>query len=333
METDAQPQHGRNENIQSKIVALAGGVGGAKLAHGLQTSLPTGALTVVVNTADDFRLWGLHISPDLDTVMYTLAGLANREWGWGIEGDTWNALDMLAAYGQDTWFRIGDRDLATDVLRTHLLSEGHTLTSVTEHLTKGLSVRVRILPMSDQPVETLVQTPEGTLEFQEYFVRHRHADVVTGVLFKGVESASLTTEVESALLDADAIIFCPSNPIVSIGPILAVPGMKECLRQAGAPKVAISPIIGGAALKGPAADMLSTMGHETSAAGVAAIYGGLVDGMVIDNVDSDLAPRIIGMGMDVEVTDTIMKSEQDRARLAQTVLSFCARLASRSVAK
>jgi LPPG:FO 2-phospho-L-lactate transferase len=333
MKTDAQPQHGRNENTQSRIVALAGGVGGAKLAHGLQASLPTGALMVVVNTADDFKLWGLHISPDLDTVMYTLAGLANREWGWGIEGDTWNALDMLGAYGQDTWFRIGDKDLATHVLRTHLLSEGHTLTSVTVQLAREVSVRAHILPMCNEPVETLVQTPEGTLEFQEYFVRHRHADVVTGVLFRGVESASITPEAESALLDADAIIFCPSNPIVSIGPILAVPGMKECLRQAGAPKVAVSPIVGGAALKGPAADMLSTLGHETSAVGVAAIYRGLVDGMVIDNVDSDLAPRIIEMGMEVEVTDTIMKSEQDRARLAQTVLSFCERLTSRSLAK
>ena len=310
----------------TKILALAGGVGGAKLASGLQAALLEGSLTVVVNTADDFRLWGLHISPDLDTVMYTLAGLANAATGWGLAGDTWSGLDMLSRYGRDTWFRVGDMDMATHVLRTQMLSEGLTLTQATGALAASLGVPTRILPMCDERVETLVETSEGTLGFQDYFVRRRHADAVTGVSFEGIDSARPTAEVRDALGEASAVIFCPSNPIVSIGPILAVPGMQGAIERARSVKVAVSPIVGGVALKGPAADMLRTMGHEVSPVGVAALYAGTIDGMVIDRVDATLAPRIRDMGIETEIADTIMSTEADRRELAEQVLEFCGRL-------
>ena len=271
-------------NVHS-VLALAGGVGGAKLAEGLQAVIAPGSLNVVVNTADDFTLWGLHISPDLDTVMYTLAGIANPETGWGLADETWSALEMLKRYGEDAWFRIGDKDMATHVLRTQLLSQGRTLTEVTRQMVSALGVSSRLLPMSDELVATLVETPEGTLDFQDYFVRHRHSDLVTGVSFKGIEQARPTEEVKRAINEAYVIIFCPSNPIVSIGPILAVPGMRDLIEGSQAVKVAVSPIVGGAAIKGPAASMLDTLGYEVSAVGVASIYKGLVDGIVMDDVD------------------------------------------------
>jgi LPPG:FO 2-phospho-L-lactate transferase len=311
------------------VLALAGGVGGAKLAHGLQMALPAGALSVVVNTGDDFHLWGLHISPDLDTVMYTLAGLANRAWGWGIEGDTWAAMEQLARYGRDPWFRLGDRDLATHVLRTQLLRDGRTLTEVTAGLSSALDIQDHILPMCDEPVQTIIQTPEGYLDFQEYFVRHRHADTVTGVLLKGIAYAQPTEQVMSALFTADAIIFCPSNPIVSIGPILAVPGLLDALMASPAPRVAVSPIVGGVALKGPAADMLRSLGHEVSPTGVARIYGDAIHGMIIDRLDEAHAPHIEALGIAVEIADTIMKTDQDRHNLAATALRFCRELDDR----
>ncbi len=315
------------DKTSGAVVALAGGVGGAKLAHGLQMALPEGSLSVVVNTADDFHLWGLHISPDIDTVMYTLAGLANRTQGWGIEGDTWAGMGMLSRYGRDAWFRLGDMDMVTHVLRTQMLREDRTLTEVTRGLASNLGVPSALLPMCDERVETLVQTPEGSLDFQEYFVRRRHADTVTGVLFRGIAYSQPTAEGLAAIARAEAIVFCPSNPIVSIGPVLAVPGMREALLGAPAPRVAVSPIVGGAALKGPAASMLESLGHEVSALGVAEIYAGLVDGMVIDRVDEALAPRIEALGMSVEIADTVMKSEDDRRALAETALRFCAAIA------
>jgi LPPG:FO 2-phospho-L-lactate transferase len=281
---------------------------------------------VVGNTADDFRLWGLHISPDLDTVMYTLAGLANSATGWGLAGDTWAAQEMLGRYGRDTWFRIGDMDMVTHVLRTRMLSEGLTLTEATRELAASLGIPTRILPMCDELVETLVETTEGTLGFQDYFVRRRHTDEVTGVTFDGIDDARPTPEVSKALGAASAIIFCPSNPIVSIGPILAVPGMQGALERSRAVKVAVSPIVGGAALKGPAAGMLRTLGHEVSPVGVAALYAGIIDGMVIDRVDEALAPRIEDMGIKTEIADTIMSSEAGREALARRVIEFCSRL-------
>ena len=327
----------RNDNSKFKIVpsseakgqnskltvALAGGVGGAKLAHGLQMALPPGALTVVVNTADDFRLWGLHISPDLDTVMYTLAGLANPQTGWGVVGDTWGSMDMLARYGRDPWFRLGDKDLATHVLRTQMLHEGHTLTHATGDLAGALAIPSPILPMCDEPVETLVETDAGTLAFQEYFVKRRHADKVMGFAFKGLEAARPTKQVSEAIADARAIIFCPSNPFVSIGPILSLPGMAEAIRKTQASKVAVSPIVGGAALKGPAASMMGALGHEVSPYGIALLYRGIVDGLVIDELDKRHAPRIRQLGMDVLVTNTIMHTDEDRADLARHTLDFC----------
>ena len=318
-------QKSKIQNLKS-VVGLAGGVGGAKLAGGLQAALPHGGLSVVVNTADDFRLWGLHISPDLDSVMYMLGGIANPATGWGIVGDTWNALKMVERYGRDVWFRLGDMDFVTHILRTQMLSEGQTLTQATADLASALKIPSRILPMCDEPVQTVIETPEGMLEFQDYFVRRRHADVVMGVSFRGVEGARLTPEALTAIEEAEAIIFCPSNPIVSIGPVLALPGMPDALKQARGVKVAVSPIVGGAALKGPAADMLRTLGHEVSPAGVGAMYRGLVDGMVIDSLDKEIAARIEDMDIKVEVTDTIMNDEADRERLASETLEFCERL-------
>jgi len=305
-----------------RVVALAGGVGGAKLAAGLQEALPAGELAVVVNTADDFELWGLHISPDLDTVMYTLAGLANPETGWGVRGDTFASLEMLGRYGEDTWFRLGDRDLATHILRTARLREGRTPTEVAASLAGALGVPSRLLPMCDERVRTVVQTPEGTLEFQEYFVRRGQRDEVLAVRFRGVEAARPTPAVREALAAAELVVFCPSNPVVSIGPILEVPGMREALAASPAPKVAVSPIVGGRALKGPADRMMFSLGHEPSARGVARMYGGLVDGMVVDRADGGERPDVEGLGMEVLVTGTVMRDAADRARLAREVLEF-----------
>ena len=312
-----------------KVVALAGGVGGAKLAAGLQDALPAGDLTVVVNTADDFDLWGLHICPDLDTVMYTLAGIANPETGWGISGESFETLNMLERYGEDTWFKLGDRDLATHTLRTHRLRSGETLTEVTRVLAGALEIESHVLPMSDDPVSTVLDTPEGRLEFQEYFVRRGQRDEVLGVELRGIEDARPSGEVLTAISGADAIIICPSNPVVSVGPILDLPGMREALASSRGPRVAVSPIVGGRALKGPADKMLLSLGHEVSATGVAAMYGDLVDGMVVDTVDGDERAGIEAMGMRVLVTGSVMREAKDRTRLASETLEFGAGMVAR----
>jgi LPPG:FO 2-phospho-L-lactate transferase len=312
-----------------KVLALAGGVGGAKLAAGLEAVIPSEDLSVVVNTADDFDLWGLRICSDLDTVMYTLAGIANPETGWGVVDESFDALEMLAHYGEDAWFKLGDRDLATHVLRTARLRAGVSLTGITADLSAALGVRSAILPMCDEPVATVLDAPDGPLEFQEYFVRRRQRDEVLGVRLRGVGNARPTDSVLKALAGADLVIFCPSNPIVSIGPILAVPGMWEALASSPAPKVAVSPIVGGRALKGPADRMLASLGHEVSAAGVARMYEGLVDGMVIDEVDHEDQPGIEALGMRVLATGAIMRDAPDRGRLASEVLGFGAGLVAR----
>lgn len=304
-----------------RVVALAGGVGGAKLAHGLQLAMgDDGELTVVVNTADDFRLYGLHISPDLDTVLYTLAGIANPETGWGIRDDTFHALDMIGRYGEDPWFRLGDRDFATHVLRTHRLEAGRSLTEIMDELGAALGVRTSIVPMTDEPVATLVDTPAGRLDFQQYFVARRHADQVLGVVFDGIEHATVSSVARNRIAIADVIVFCPSNPIVSIGPILAVPGMRDAIAAASGHRVCVSPIVGGQALKGPAADMLRSLGHEVSSLGVARLYEGLIDTIVVDRADTSLVPAIEALGIDVLVTETVMRSESDRRELATRVL-------------
>jgi len=284
---------------------------------------------VVVNTADDFDLWGLRVCPDLDTVMYTLAGISNHETGWGVEDESFAALGMLARYGEDTWFKLGDRDLATHVLRTSRLRAGEPLTRITADLSGTLGVRSAILPMCDESVATVLYTPEGPLEFQEYFVRRGQRDEVLGIELRGIEDARPTQAVMGELDAADLVVLCPSNPVVSIGPILALPGMSEALGASRAPRVAVSPIVGGRALKGPADRMLASMGHEVSAAGVARMYQGLVEGMVIDGVDEEERSGIEALGMRVLATGAIMRDAPDRTRLAREVLEFGAGLVSR----
>jgi LPPG:FO 2-phospho-L-lactate transferase len=305
-----------------KVCALAGGVGGAKLAAGLRDELPPGDLSVVVNTADDFDLLGLHICPDLDTVMYTLAGISNPETGWGLAGESFESLEMLGRYGEDTWFKLGDRDLATHLLRTARLRSGEALTRITAELSRALEIRSLVLPMSDDPVSTVLETPDGHLEFQEYFVRRGQRDEVLGVELRGIDGAVPTEAVLAAISGADVIVICPSNPIVSVGPILALPGVREALARSSAPKVAVSPIVGGRALKGPAGKMLLSLGHEVSATGVARMYAGLVDGMVVDTIDEGERESIEAVGMSVLATGSVMRDAADRARLASETLEF-----------
>lgn len=304
-----------------KIVGLAGGVGGAKFLQGLAGVVANDNLTAIVNTADDFELWGLHISPDVDTVMYTLAGIANPETGWGITGDTRATLDGIAAYGEDPWFLVGDRDFATHIVRTHRLRQGEPLSEVTASMAKALGVGMRILPMTDAPVRTMIRVEDGWLGFQDYFVGRRHADTVLDVAFDGIDAAPPAPGVKEALLDADLIFICPSNPIVSVGPILGVPGVHDAAAEAKAPVVCISPIVGGKALKGPAAGMLEGEGHEVSAYGVAEYYGDLVDVMVIDAQDAHLAPAIERLGKRVVVLQTVMGDKDDRVRFASDVMA------------
>ncbi len=284
---------------------------------------------MVVNTADDFDLWGLHICPDLDTVMYTLAGISNPETGWGIVDESFETLNMLESYGEETWFKLGDRDLATHILRTSRMISGETLTEVSAGLSIALGVESAVLPMSDDPVLTILETPEGRLEFQEYFVRRGQRDEVLGIELRGIEEAGPTESVLAAISGADVIVFCPSNPVVSVGPILALPGMTEALATSSAPKVAVSPIVGGRALKGPADRMLASLGHEVSATGVARMYAGLVDGMVVDRADQSERAGIEILGMRVLVTESVMHDAEDRARLASETLKFGAGLVAR----
>jgi LPPG:FO 2-phospho-L-lactate transferase len=308
------------------IVVLAGGVGGAKMAHGLQAALPPGDLTVVVNTADDFELYGLAISPDLDTVMYTLAGIADPVHGWGVAGDTRNTLDAIARYGQEPWFLLGDQDFATHILRTERLRAGWPLSVVTMELSGALGIRSRIVPMTDDRVATQINTPAGTLEFQDYFVGRRQSDDVLGVTFAGIEQATAHPDALAAIREAEAVVIAPSNPIVSVAPILETPGIREALDDTSAANVAVSPIVGGRALKGPAAQMLATLGHEVSPLGVARLYAGLIDGLVIDEIDQELVPAIELIGPRVLVTAAVMGDEADRRRLATEVLDFAATL-------
>lgn len=305
-----------------RIVALAGGVGGAKMAQGLMHAFEDVELTVIVNTADDFDLYGLRISPDLDTVMYTLGGIANPVTGWGIEGDTRNTLDGIGAYGEEPWFLLGDRDFATHILRTMWLKEGAALTEVTQRLSEGLGIPAQIVPMSNEQVATLVQTPAGELTFQDYFVRRRQEDDVLGVRFAGIEHAHATPEALDAIAVADLIVFAPSNPIVSIGPLLALAELKAAIDASLAPKVAISPIIAGKALKGPADKMLTTLGHEPSAVGVAKILQPTIDGFVVDERDRDASAEIESLGLRVQDMQTIMGDRDDRARLGRAVIDF-----------
>ncbi len=301
------------------IAALAGGVGGARLADGLARQ--DGLLArIIVNTGDDFDHLGLRICPDLDTVMYTLAGRENPLAGWGLEGETWQALELLERYGAETWFKLGDRDLATHIYRTHLLRQGHRLTEVTAHLCRALNIHATVLPMTDDHVATRVQTDEGELAFQDYFVRRRWQPVLRGVRLEGIESAQPAPEVTAALDAAHLVVLCPSNPFVSLDPILALPGIRKTLKAKRV--VAVSPIIGGQAIKGPAAKMFRELGLDPSPLSVARRYADFLNGLVIDQADAHLSSAIERLGISVLVTDALMRDRADRARLAREVLQF-----------
>jgi LPPG:FO 2-phospho-L-lactate transferase len=305
-----------------RAVLLAGGVGGARLGHGLQAVLGE-RLTVIVNTGDDLERHGLLVCPDHDTVMYTLAGIDNREWGWGVAGETFAAAEMLERYGEEAWFRLGDRDLATHIVRTARLRAGERLTTVCLDLQRALGVRAAILPMTDAAVRTEVLTEDGWLEFQEYFV-HRHQEpAVTDLRFRGIDDAAATAEVLAAVAASERIVIGPSNPFVSVRPILSVDGIEAGLQTArarGVPVIAVSGIVGGKAIKGPADRMLASLGHEVSALGVARQYTGIADVFVLDTVDEALAPAVEALGLRAFVTDTIMGDDAGRARLATAVL-------------
>ncbi len=310
------------------IIALAGGVGGAKLADGL-ARLFGERLTVVVNTGDDFTHLGLHVSPDLDTVMYTLAGIANPKAGWGIVGETWEFMAQIERLGGPAWFRLGDRDLATHVLRTERLAEGETLSAVTAGLCRSLGVAAALLPMSDDLVRTMIRSDGGELPFQDYFVRLACAVPVRGIRFEGAKTARINPALAALgeRPDLGAIIICPSNPYLSVDPILAVPGMREWLRAQGRPIVAVSPIVGGAAIKGPAAKIMAELGAAVSAVGIARHYRGLIDGLVIDEADAGLANEIVAEGIKVRVSRSVMSSTEDRVALARVCLAFAGEIA------
>lgn len=328
--TDSRSDSGHSSFIvhpSSFVVALAGGVGGAKLAYGLYRLLNE-RLAVVVNTGDDFEHWGLSICPDLDTVMYNLAGLNNPEFGWGLAGETHSALAMMRRYGGESWFGLGDGDLATHLLRSQLLRQGLNLTEVMFKLKAALGVTAGLLPMSDQPVRTLVHTDEGVLPFQRYFVQRRCEPRLLGLEFAGIEAAQPTPQALAALDSAAAVVLCPSNPYLSLDPILLLPGLAERLRAFPGPVVAVSPIVGGQALKGPAAKIMAELGVEASALTVAQHLAGRIrlDGFVLDTVDAHLADDVAALGITPLVTDTIMRDAASKERLAREVLELAYQL-------
>jgi LPPG:FO 2-phospho-L-lactate transferase len=305
------------------IVALAGGVGAARFLEGLLAVVEPGAeeIVVIVNTGDDAVFHGLHVSPDLDIVLYTLAGLVDPGQGWGVRDDTYHTLEMLRRYGRETWFLLGDRDLATHIARTELLRQGRTLSEVTDQLRRALGLPVRLLPMTDDPVGTLVRTPDGLLPFQEYFVHQRAEPEVLEIVYGGMAEARPAPGVLQALAEARVVLLCPSNPLVSLGTILTVPGVRQALRASRARRLAVSPIVAGGTIKGPADRMMRGLGWEVSAFGVAQAYADLLDVMVIDQADRALAARIRGLSLEVVVTDTIMRDAEAKAALARTCLA------------
>ncbi len=302
------------------VLALAGGVGGAKLCLGLAKVLNPDNLQIVVNTGDDEEFYGLHVSPDLDTVMYTLAGLANPYTGWGISGETFATLEHLGKLGVETWFGLGDRDMATHIVRTDMLRQGRTLTEVTTHLFQSLGVKHPVAPMTDDRVRTKVVSDIGTLAFQTYFVKHRCEPVVSELLYEGSEEASMSQAFSEALQERSVLVYCPSNPLLSMAPILAVPGVEEAIKSFAGVSIAVSPIVGGKALRGPAAKLLGELGEDVSCVGVARRYAGICDVFVLDNLDRHHADEIRSLGMVPVVVDTIMNTEQDKIELARVIL-------------
>lgn len=310
-----------------KITAFSGGVGGAKLAVGLQEILPPGDLTVIVNTADDFEHWGLNICPDLDTMMYTLAGVIDEKNGWGRADETYHIMDAMGKIGAEEWFTLGDRDMATHLRRTEWLRQSISLTEVTERLRRSFGVPSTILPMSDNPVQTLVHTDEGDLPFQHYFVRCRCEPMVIDLTYVGADQAHPSEAVLDAIDQADAIIFCPSNPYLSIDPILSVRNLKKAVRKANKPKIKVSNIVGGEAIKGPAAKMMGEMGKDVNPLTVVQHYGDLINGFVLDEQDKSQHKSIAKSAkVELMVTNTVMDSMEIKCELAQSVLDFAKQL-------
>jgi len=303
-----------------KITVLAGGVGAARFLEGLADAVPQEDVTVISNVGDDEEFFGLHVSPDIDIVIYTIAGAIDTEKGWGLRGETFRALEALRRFGYDTWFNLGDGDLATHVHRTQLLRDGMTLTDATRTIVEAFGLRLRLLPVTDGRLRTVVETAAGSLAFQEYFVRRRTEDDVLAVRFEGASEASPAPGVIDAILGAEVVAVAPSNPIVSIGPILAVGGVRDALRQTSARVVAVSPIVGGKTIKGPADRMMRSLGMEPSAAGVARAYASFVDVLVIDEQDRALAAAVEAEGVRAVVAQTVMRGPADKRALAETVL-------------
>ncbi len=303
------------------FVTLAGGVGAARFLEGLVRVVPPSAITVIVNTGDDIDFYGLRVSPDLDIVMYTLAGLVDAKQGWGIQGDTYHGQDMLKRLGHDTWFQLGDRDLATHIHRTYLMQQGMTLSEVSDQIRRSLNLETRFLPMSNERVTTRILTDEGWLHFEEYFVQRRFSVPVKAVRFDGIESAQPAPGVLEAIAAAEAIFLAPSNPVVSIGSILAVPGVRAALQATPAPIVAVSPLVAGVPIKGPADKLMGGLDMEVSARGVAEAYRDFLDVLIIDQVDAALAPAIEALGLRVVVMDTIMRGLPEKEALARAALA------------
>ena len=319
------------DNATMNFLVLSGGVGGAKFADGMAKSVGAENLTVVVNTADDHELYGLHISPDLDSVMYALAGMNNEETGWGLADETWHNFEMLQAYGAAPWFRLGDKDLATHFLRTNMLKAGVNLTEVTRTLALKLGIKARILPMTDARVRTIVDTDEGLLPFQEYFVKRKCEPVVNALIFEGADEAEASLLVVRAIETADTIIIAPSNPYMSIDPILALQGVKDALFNASAPIIAVSPIVGGLAVKGPLAKVMAEQGKTPTPVAIAEHYADFINGFVLDEQDRDMLGDIVTLGLGPHVTNTIMNTAEDRANLACEVVNYADKLRPESL--
>jgi LPPG:FO 2-phospho-L-lactate transferase len=302
------------------LVALAGGVGAARMLRGLVDVVDPATITAIVNTGDDMVLHGLHISPDIDTVTYTLAGAINPETGWGLAGETWAAMEALERYSGQTWFRLGDKDLATHMYRTQRLAEGATLSEVTAEIVRSWGLALRVLPMSDDPVETMVTIDEGEIGFQDYFVGRQHGVAVRSLRFAGAEQSTPAPGVLDAITSAERIVIFPSNPLVSIGPFQAIPGVRDAIAARREDVVAVSPIVAGAALKGPADRMLTELGHEASVAGVARLYAPLAASLVVDEADAGAVGAVEGEGMRCVVTPTVMSTPEIAAALAEAVL-------------
>ena len=303
-----------------RILALTGGIGGAKLSLGLASTYDADEVAFLVNTADDFKHYGLHISPDVDTLLYTLAGLNNPEHGWGRENETWNCLEVLGQFGGETWFQIGDKDLALHLLRQQLLAQQLTMSDVIQHLCETMGIRHKIFPMTDSFVQTMVRTTTETMEFQRYFVKERCEPVVRGFRFQGIDEAHIPSGLAQCTFDC--VIICPSNPFVSIDPILSVPGMRKYLTSLDVPIVAVSPIIGGKALKGPAAKMMAELDFDATSIQIGKHYGGFIHGLMIDRLDADNKAAIEALGVKVAIEQTIMNDLEDRKSLAKSSVDF-----------